>query len=581
MGIKHFFIWFKENFPESMKSINANREKFEDKNINVDNLCLDMNGIFHNCAQQVYQYGNFKKEGPKLLVRNPKKGLKQQIKFFEAVCEKVEFYRKIVNPKKRLILCVDGVAGFAKMTQQRQRRFKSIKQDDGRGDSDFDPTCLTPGTKVMDFLTKYVDWYIRVMISFHPDWQNLEVIFSNEKVPGEGEHKIINYIRNHGNIQDSYCIHGLDADLIMLALGTEIQNIYILRENIRRFSELYVLDIGEFRRGLVYHMKWPEKDEDGTEYKAFRKSQSINDFIFLCFLVGNDFVPNIPTLAILEKGIDVMLDVYKNVCRSYGHLTRVKRGKQSVVFRMDALKVYLGTLAQYEKGLLEEKQTKKDSYFADEILNKHTTQVDDKYNVDFENYKKDFYKKKFPEDMNVEKLCHDYLQGLQWIITYYKCGIPDWTWYYKFFYAPFLSELANYCSTFVSKDYPKTSPVDPLLQLMCVLPPQCSYLLPSPLDRSIGDSDAPLARYYPTEFDIDLSGKRREWEGIVVLPMVNITDVNNEYKRVLGQVNEIDNKRNKIGRSYQYTVKEGDFYYFRSYYGDINVCKAKHEVITL
>ena len=75
------------------------------------------------------------------------------------------------------------------------------------------------------------------------------------------------------------------------------------------------------------------------------------------FLVGNDFVPNIPTLAILDGGIESMIDVYlQNVGRSYGHLTRISRKARdtTVMFRQKALSVFLGTLAQYEAGLLEE-----------------------------------------------------------------------------------------------------------------------------------------------------------------------------------------------------------------------------------
>ena len=47
----------------------------------------------------------------------------------------------------------------------------------------------------------------------------LQANFSNEKVPGEGEHKIIDYIRKN-NPYDSYCIYGADADLFMLSLSS-------------------------------------------------------------------------------------------------------------------------------------------------------------------------------------------------------------------------------------------------------------------------------------------------------------------------------------------------------------------------
>ena len=43
--------------------------------------------------------------------------------------------------------------------------------------------------------------------------------------------KIINYIRRYGDVNDSYCIHGMDADLIMLAMGTMCPSFWILRED--------------------------------------------------------------------------------------------------------------------------------------------------------------------------------------------------------------------------------------------------------------------------------------------------------------------------------------------------------------
>ena len=102
------------------------------------------------------------------------------------------------------------------MAQQRQRRYRSEKFDH----CDFDTSSLTPGTRLMDNLSRYIEWYIRLMVTHSSDWQNIEIIYSGDKVPGEGEHKIINFIRKNKESSESYCIHGLDADLIMLSLGT-------------------------------------------------------------------------------------------------------------------------------------------------------------------------------------------------------------------------------------------------------------------------------------------------------------------------------------------------------------------------
>ena len=59
MGIKHFFIWMKKNHPLCLKDINIDYEDFETEKIEIDNLCIDMNGVIHYCAQKVYQYEIF------------------------------------------------------------------------------------------------------------------------------------------------------------------------------------------------------------------------------------------------------------------------------------------------------------------------------------------------------------------------------------------------------------------------------------------------------------------------------------------------------------------------------------------
>ena len=37
------------------------------------------------------------------------------------------------------------------------------------------------------------------------------------------------------------------------------------------------------------------------------KNNIINDFIFICYLMGNDFLPHLPSLDIYENAIDTLI----------------------------------------------------------------------------------------------------------------------------------------------------------------------------------------------------------------------------------------------------------------------------------
>ncbi len=567
MGVKHFFPWLRTHFSECIQNI-RNTEKLRKYSVEVDNLCLDLNGIFHTCAQIIYKYGNHKEQRSLLRPRGSIT-LQDQLRTFQCVCARIDELFAMVQPSKRLILCVDGIAGAGKLAQQRQRRFRSAKEREdtntAKGTKVFDSNCITPGSEFMHYLTKYIDWYIRKNMTYNPMWKNVEVILSNEKVPGEGEHKIINYIRRYGKNGESYCIHGADADLIMLALGTHVPNFYILREDHYRPDLLYVLNIGLLSLLLSTKLAWKGD-------RVFKPSNSIDDFIFMCFMVGNDFVPQIPTLEIMEGGIDMMLDVYKNVCSEYGHLTIKRQGL--LRFNKKVLEVFLGTITQYEQGTIEAKLNKKESFFPDALLEKHTTVGTDGYHVKLEEYRSAYYAEKL-NGANIKALCHNYLEGLQWVLSYYTSGISSWTWFYEFHYAPYPRELTKHIKTFRFPVYSPSRPLLPFQQLLAVLPPQSAPLIPSPLRDLVTEENSPIREFYPKEFHVDLSGKRREWEGIVILPFVNFALLKSAYLSKVDGVSEQVNKRNIVGKSFIYSYSDSSNYVFRSYYGHIPNCKVR------
>jgi 5'-3' exonuclease len=67
--------------------------------------------------------------------------------------------------------------------------------------------------------------YIEDRVAHHPLWAGLTVHYSGHEVPGEGEHKVIAYLRELRAspsyiANERYCINGQDADMIMLAMAT-------------------------------------------------------------------------------------------------------------------------------------------------------------------------------------------------------------------------------------------------------------------------------------------------------------------------------------------------------------------------
>ena len=555
MGVKHFYLWYSRNFSGCLSS--QAQEP-------VDVLALDLNGLFHPVAQKVFQYGSHAPPVQYLSRAKPPRP-RSMLHLFKEICEKIEYCRKVCKPRKKLLLCVDGVAGLGKMNQQRQRRFRTAKALEESAQT-FNPNAFTPGTKLMDHLTKYIDWYLRSMITFHPEWKDLEIIFSNEKVPGEGEHKIMQYIREHGAPTESFCIYGLDADLIMLGMVLPVEKVMIAREADEGIVQF--VDVRSFKTEILKIMRWPS-GSTAHHSAPFNERDAIHDFITLCFLVGNDFLPTAPSLSIIDGGIDAMMDIYRELGKKNGHLTRVVRIQKTLSFKTPALAEFFERLGQTEKSMLEKKYAGRQNFFPDPLVIKNMSATNE---LDMENFKKDYYEKNLP-GVDVQQLVSTYLDGMCWVLNYYQKGIPDWLWFFPHLYGPFLSDFAQVLTTYKTPKFELNQPVPPFLQLMVVLPSSSSDLVPEGLTTLMTSTDSPLQPYYPKEFEVDLAGKKRDWEGIVLLPPISITDFTENYRKHVRAVTPSLLKRNIRGKNFIYTYKPSTET-FISFYGNIDNCSV-------
>jgi 5'-3' exoribonuclease 2 len=602
MGVPTFYRYVHDRWPRCIsdyverpaESAEWNRRSNPNA-VEFDCLYLDFNGIVHNATHP--------QDRPA-----PPNRQAMMLEIFRLVDRIVAAAR----PRRLLYIAVDGVAPRAKMDQQRARRFlaalerrggaaKAVRDGggdvpgtdhveaaagsalaDGGGDGAdrgaFDHNAITPGSAFMAELGACLRYYCAARTGSCAAWQGLCVILSDSTVAGEGEHKIMDFIRQRllqpGYDPDTrHCVYGLDADLVMLGLATHELRFHILREWVpvgaERFrvtcdvcghdgharetcpgyraaqasgdaaqqgqearpvadKRLELLDVSLAREYILYVLR-PEafmRPEHSKHLCGSGRAQSgrgqgvggtaapaaaapavsitpwwdaeriLDEFVLLTFLIGNDFLPPLPHLAIRSGGLDVVLDIYRQARASLGG------------YLLSKGRLQLGPLARFFAALAaEEEQTirRRDGLRAEKTAHRKRKPAgggggafadlarpdavpgacavgQEQHDTGAEalageamrgpaasasppsvspvgqatgvpmlveataGWRAGEYASRFGNEFDrakLRRLCLAHVRGLAWCAHYYFYGCPDWRWHFGHHYAPYAADLAH------------------------------------------------------------------------------------------------------------------------------------------
>ncbi|XP_038673078.1 5'-3' exoribonuclease 1 isoform X3 [Scyliorhinus canicula] len=588
MGVPKFYRWISERYPCLSQVVKEHQIP------EFDNLYLDMNGIIHQCSHPNDEDVHFRISEEKIIAD---------------IFHYVEVLFRIIKPKKIFFMAVDGVAPRAKMNQQRGRRFRSAKEAEEKikkalekgeilpTESRFDSNCITPGTAFMARLHEQLKYFINLKISTEKSWEGVAVYLSGHETPGEGEHKIMEFIRAETTKPDHdpntrHCLYGLDADLDKICFEYDLERI-------------------------------------------------IDDWILMGFLVGNDFIPHLPHLHINHDALPLLYKTYIEVLPTLGgyineggtlnlehfekylvKLSEFDREHFSEVFvdlkwfESKVGKKYLneaaGIAAEEAKRRKKKNKIRDDMCLAvldedeneagacshcstefnhkdqwDDVNDDDNEDEDDLFETEFRQYKRVYYMTKMGvevvSDEFLAQQARCYVQAIQWILHYYYHGVQSWSWYYPFHYAPYLSDIRNISKLKLTFDIGR--PFKPFEQLLAVLPAASKELLPNCYQFLMTDKESPIIEYYPPDFTTDLNGKQQEWEAVVLIPFINEKRLLAAMEPCNRVLSEEEAERNRHSWCVMFWWdKEIEFEYpspWPEKFPNVEHCHARHEEIPM
>lgn len=483
---------------------------------------LDFNSIIHLCSAQV-------------VAQHPTDYTNLAI--FKEIANFTLELAKNVAPTDLLYIGVDGVAPRAKIQQQRKRRYMTAHRNDIIDGfktthklpvTEWDSNCITPGTPFMHDLQAFLTDFFNAQAAAAT--LPYKVILSGHDEKGEGEHKIIHYIKTNPQNTAADIIYGLDADLIMLCLGIPEATLYLLRET-------KYLDIQTLRTSISNHLY--NKEDIALMY----------DYIFMCFFLGNDFVPSLPFLKIKSGAVDLLCDVYKKTYEELQNQNLIVRHPDTNLFTVNHmfLSKVVEKLSELETKYMQEAIEQHESliFYPSSEKNKLTQFVHELEHYPIlhrssltlcpmsdPQWRLKYYHHLFGSSSSstIKQCSLKYIEGLCWITNYYFNHQYDTTWYYPYDYSPSALDINKYMCTMNTESLqtlqitlsqtPEHQELSCVHQMLMVLPPHSQQFVPQRYRCLYDDISLGCVQWFPSKFNVETFMKTQLWECSPILPLV-------------------------------------------------------------
>lgn len=576
MGVPSYFRDLLKKYPNILSGSVDSR---------ISALYIDANCLFHpQCFKILDIYKNL--SGEKLF-----------IKMATRITEYIDHLIELANPRDLVYIAVDGTAPLAKINQQRYRRFSSANNYKHRiyrkYGIDFNDRwsniSITPGTEFMYML------HIHIKQHYEKCKLKCRIIYSSYLTVGEGEHKILQHMKKYYGVlnNDPIVVYGLDADLIFLSLASQLNNIYLLRESsIINGAEIKDDDVAQpmtyvsidtvkrsidddFRR-LIKKLANDNSAEPffgSDEYPSdeyhrieLRGVSFVNDYVLICYFLGNDFIPQLPTIDIRTHGLDQMIGCYLDIFQRLGY-NMVQLIDEKVVIDHIFFKEFILLLSNQEEGFYREslptqiyrhskKRCNETIPYKREIWvveNLKDIKQTDPYDImrrgrviPLNDIKYKYYLHHMQTNRYIESTTDDivgcYLEGVLWVAKYYFEKCVAWKWHYRYSVAPFLTDIYRVLKkqTIMSFDsIGRSDAVDMYVHLVAVIPPSFAYVLPPALRMLCTSDDSPIIDMFPTDHLLDTTYKQMLYKCHPIIPHIEIERVEEAVRKI-----KLDEKSN-------------------------------------